>query len=375
MSKNLESSSPTQRLEPTARTTHKRRAARGSHDRLLIDAILDEALVCHLGISLADGPHVLPTAHVRVSDRVYVHGARNNHLLSQAAAGAPATLNVTLIDGIVFSRESAHHSMNYRSVVLFGTASEVTDLEEKRTALHALVEHIAPGRYAEAIPPTPQDLVGTLLLSFPIEEGSAKVRTGAPNDPAALAETGIWGGVLPIALRAGSPQPHVLGASALPLAPSVRARALSLGLDKRTPYERMLADDLLLSTDPARLDLALVHQFLTHDSYWAEGVSEDAVRRSCSESLCFGLYRGKQQLAFARVITDFARIAYLGDVFVVQSERAKGLGKLLVRELLQHPEIAKVDRWILGTRDAHGLYARHGFVPVPEGRYMVRRQR
>jgi nitroimidazol reductase NimA-like FMN-containing flavoprotein (pyridoxamine 5'-phosphate oxidase superfamily)/GNAT superfamily N-acetyltransferase len=372
MTRNQESVSSPAGLTPTPRSTPKRRAARGSHERLLIDAILDEALVCHVAVSLPDGPHVLPTAHVRVGDRVYLHGARANHLL-RAALGAPTTLAVTLIDGIVFSRESFHHSMNYRSVVLFGTASEVADLDEKLTALRALVEHIAPGRYAEALPPKPEEVAATLVLSFPIEEGSAKVRTGMPIDQASQANQGIWAGVLPLALQAGSPQPDSLDAVAPPLAASVRERAVAFGLGKRAPYERSLERDLVLSTDPARLDLTLVHQFLSLDSYWAQGVSEDAVRRSCTESLCFGLYRGRQQLAFARVITDFARIAYLGDVFVIESERASGLGKLLVSELLQHPDIERVERWILGTRDAHSLYARHGFVPVPEARYMVRR--
>lgn len=371
MSKNLENIAPSPVLTPTPRSTLKRRAARGSHERRLIDAILDEALVCQLAISLADGPRVLPTAHVRVEDWVYVHGARKNHLLSQAASGGQAALTVTLLDGLVFSREAYHHSMNYRSVVLFGSPREVTDPTEKLVALRALVERLAVGRFDEALPPTPEQLDATLVLAFPIAEGSAKVRNAPPSDGPELAGRGIWGGVLPLSLSAGSPVADALE-PALPLPSGIAERARSLGLGPRAPYERIVGE-LLLSTDLGRVDRALVHRFLAEDSYWAQGVSAASFEASCRESLCFGLYRGRRQLAFARVITDYARIAYLGDVFVVAEERGNGLGKLLVRELMAHPALAGVERWLLGTRDAHGLYQRYGFVEAPAGRYMVAR--
>jgi nitroimidazol reductase NimA-like FMN-containing flavoprotein (pyridoxamine 5'-phosphate oxidase superfamily)/GNAT superfamily N-acetyltransferase len=373
MTRNQENAPPAVTLTPTERSTPRRRAARGSHERLLIDAILDEALVCHLGVSLEDGPHVLPTAHVRCGDRVYVHGARKNHLLAAAAQGIPATLTVTLIDGLVFSREAFHHSMNYRSVVLFGRASEVHDPGEKLSALRALVERTAPGRFDEVIAPTPEELASTLVLAFPIQEGSAKVRSGPPNDGAATAGRGIWAGVVPLALRAGVPVADALDAVAPPLSSAVRARTQALGLGPRAPYERPIGE-LLVSTDPGRLDHALVHRFLSDESYWASGVSAPDVRASCDQALCFGVYRGREQLAFARVITDFVRIAYLGDVFVVAEARGQGLSKRLVAEILAHPDLAGVERWLLGTRDAHGLYTRFGFVEAPAGRYMVRRR-
>jgi GNAT superfamily N-acetyltransferase len=232
------------------------------------------------------------------------------------------------------------------------------------------VEHTAPGRYAEVISPTPEQIAATLVLAFPIAEGSAKVRSGPPIDPAELAEGGRWGGVLPLALQAGTPRSDGLDSVPPELAASVRTRARGLGLGPRTPYERR-EGELLISTDPRRLDLAQIHQFLCHHSYWAQGVSEEAVRRSCAEALCFGVYRGTQQLAFARVVSDFSRIAYLGDVFVREAERGQGLGKLLVAEILAHPELARVERWLLGTRDAHRLYTRFGFVEAPAGRYMA----
>jgi GNAT superfamily N-acetyltransferase len=158
-----------------------------------------------------------------------------------------------------------------------------------------------------------------------------------------------------------------------PLSSAVRARTQALGLGPRAPYERPIGE-LLVSTDPGRLDHALVHRFLSDESYWASGVSAPDVRASCDQALCFGVYRGREQLAFARVITDFVRIAYLGDVFVVAEARGQGLSKRLVAEILAHPDLAGVERWLLGTRDAHGLYTRFGFVEAPAGRYMVRRR-
>jgi nitroimidazol reductase NimA-like FMN-containing flavoprotein (pyridoxamine 5'-phosphate oxidase superfamily)/GNAT superfamily N-acetyltransferase len=368
-------------LEPTPRTTHKRRAARGSHERALIAAILDEALVCQLAVSLPDGPHVLPTAHVRVGDQLYVHGARKNQLLNAALAG-PVCVTVTLVDGLVLSREAFHHSMNYRSVVLFGRPSEVLDAAEKELALRALVEHIAPGRWDEVIAPSEDELAATLVLRLPIVEGSAKVRSGPPLDSAQLANRGVWAGELPLSLVAGAPRADGLDDVPPPLSPAATARVRA-SRGALQIWERPLdvpgfcpflghEQQLLLSTDPARIDQRLVHDFLRDESYWARGLSEESFRRAARESLCFGVYRGTQQLAFARVVTDFARFAYLADVFVVAAMRGKGLGKALVQQILEEPQLVAIERWLLGTRDAHGLYARFGFEPMPEGRYMLR---
>jgi hypothetical protein len=380
-------------LLPTPRTTLKRRAARGSHERALIDEILDEALVCQVAVSMADGPHVLPTAHVRLGDQLYVHGARQNQLLSATLAG-PACVSVTLLDGLVLSREAFHHSLNYRSLVLFAQGSEVTERAEKEAALRALVEHVAQGRWDEVIPPTPAELDATLVVRFPIREGSAKLRRGPPLDAAHEANQGIWAGEVPLALVAGVPRADELDDVAPPLSAAVSRRARSLSLASswpeaehasalRVPYERALDlpavcealgrdAQLLLSTDRARIDVPLVHTFLSEESYWARGVSEQEFRASCARSLCFGVYAGKQQLAFARAVSDFARFAYLADVYVVHALRGRGLGKALIEEVLRFPDLVGIDRWLLGTRDAHGLYERFGFVPMPEGRYMLR---
>jgi GNAT superfamily N-acetyltransferase len=137
-------------------------------------------------------------------------------------------------------------------------------------------------------------------------------------------------------------------------------------------YERR-RDDLLVSTDPERIDFTLVHRFLTEDSYWARGVEAWRQRLAMSHSICFGLYRNGEQVGFARVVSDYGRVAYLADVFVVPAARGRGLARWLVASVLEHPGVAGVDRWILATADAHGLYERLGFERV-EGRYMVRRR-
>ena len=138
---------------PTARVRVRRLAERGRYDRAMIEAILDEGFVCHVGVVVDSGPVVIPTAYARIADRLYLHGAPANATLGQASSGMPVCVTVTLVDGLVLARSAFHHSINYRSVVIYGTGTEVTDVEEKRTALAAVVEHIVPGRGADARPP------------------------------------------------------------------------------------------------------------------------------------------------------------------------------------------------------------------------------
>ena len=194
-------------LEPTPRTALRRLPARGHFDRATVNAILDEALVCHVGF-VADGqPFVIPTIHARAGDQVFVHGSAASRMLKTLQGGVPVCLTATLLDGLVLARSAFHHSMNYRSVVLLGTATEVDDPAEKRAAFRALVEHVAPGRYAAVRPPTDDEVTGTLVLRLPIDEGSAKVRTGPPIDDEADYGLPVWAGVIPLALRTGAPIP------------------------------------------------------------------------------------------------------------------------------------------------------------------------
>jgi uncharacterized protein len=191
----------------TDRTTVRRLPARGSYDRALIHSILDEALVCHVGF-VADGrPFVIPTIHVRVGDRLYMHGSPGSRMLKAMAEGVEVCVTVTLVDGLVLARSAFHHSMNYRSAVVFGTPRAVEDLEEKARVLHALSDHLVAGRWRDIREPSIGELKATSVLSLPIDEASAKVRTGPPLDDEEDFAVPAWAGVVPLFLKAGEPIP------------------------------------------------------------------------------------------------------------------------------------------------------------------------
>jgi nitroimidazol reductase NimA-like FMN-containing flavoprotein (pyridoxamine 5'-phosphate oxidase superfamily) len=180
----------------------KREPQRGVYDRATIDAILDEALVCHLGFAVDGQPYVIPTLHARVGDLLYVHGSAASRMLRHAASDVRICVTVTLLDGLVLARSVFNHSIDYRSVVVLGTPTLVEDVEEKREALHAFTEHIAPGRWEEARQPTDQELKATWILSVPLDEASAKVRTGPPEDEPEDMDLPVWAGVVPVHLAA-----------------------------------------------------------------------------------------------------------------------------------------------------------------------------
>jgi nitroimidazol reductase NimA-like FMN-containing flavoprotein (pyridoxamine 5'-phosphate oxidase superfamily) len=185
----------------------RRRRERGQHDRATIDAILDEALIAHLGFVDGDGqPFVVPTLHARDGDVVYLHGSSASRTLRALRHGAPICLTVSLIDGLVLARAAMHHSANYRSAMLLGTARAIQSPREKLGALETIVEHIVPGRWAEARPPTANELKATAVLALPIEEASAKVRTGPPLDDEDDYDLDVWAGVIPLSLQPGPPQ-------------------------------------------------------------------------------------------------------------------------------------------------------------------------
>ena len=208
-------------LEPTPRTTLRRLPARGHFDRATVNAILDEALVCHVGFVSDGQPFVIPTIHARAGDQVFVHGSAASRMLKTLQGGVPVCLTATLVDGLVLARSAFHHSMNYRSVVVLGDATPVTDDREKWDALHAIVEHVAPGRWSEVREPSAKELAGTLVLRLPIEEASAKVRTGPPLDDEEDYALECWAGVLPLRLTPGTPVPDPRMPAGRVLPPSV----------------------------------------------------------------------------------------------------------------------------------------------------------
>jgi nitroimidazol reductase NimA-like FMN-containing flavoprotein (pyridoxamine 5'-phosphate oxidase superfamily) len=180
---------------------------RGAHDRETIDAILDEAKVCHLGFVHDGRPAVIPTLHARVGDEVLIHGSAASRALRALAGGVEVCLTVTLIDGLVLARSAFHHSINYRSVVLYGTARPLTEPDHLERALEAFTEKLVPGRWADVRWPTGQELKGTAALALPITEGSAKIRTGPPIDEDEDYELDTWAGVLPMRIETLAPVP------------------------------------------------------------------------------------------------------------------------------------------------------------------------
>ncbi|HEX6086479.1 MAG TPA: pyridoxamine 5'-phosphate oxidase family protein [Thermoanaerobaculia bacterium] len=191
-------------LEMTDRTKVRRLAKRGSYDRETIHAILDEALVCHVGFVVDGAPVVIPTIHWREGDTLYVHGSAASRMLRSLKGGVDACVTVTLVDGLVLARSAFHHSMNYRSVVVFGKAREVTD-GEKISALEGLVEHVMKGRSRDVRQPNEIELKQTLVLALPLEEASAKIRTGGPVDDEEDYALPVWAGVVPLKLTRGEP--------------------------------------------------------------------------------------------------------------------------------------------------------------------------
>ena len=185
----------------------RREPQRGRYDRETIDAILDEALVCHLGFVHDGHPHVIPTLFARIGDEVFVHGSAASRMLRTLAGGVDACLTVTLVDGLVLARSVFNHSVNYRSVVLYGQAHLISEPAEKEQALEAFTERMLPGRWADVRWPTRKELKATTVLKLPIDEGSAKVRTGPPIDDEEDYALDVWAGVVPLSLVRGEPVP------------------------------------------------------------------------------------------------------------------------------------------------------------------------
>ncbi|WP_414755224.1 pyridoxamine 5'-phosphate oxidase family protein [Anabaena sp. CCY 9910] len=195
----------TQQKAPSQRTTVKRVPKRANYESETIYQILDEGLVCHVGF-VADGqPVVIPTAYGRIDDTLYIHGSPASRMLKTLQQSLDICVTVTLIDGLVLARSAFHHSMNYRSVVVFGKATLVEDAEQKLAALKAFTEHVILGRWEEVRSPNRQELAGTIVLSLPLTEASAKIRTGEPIDDEADYQIPVWAGQIPLKLTAATP--------------------------------------------------------------------------------------------------------------------------------------------------------------------------
>ncbi len=194
-------------LQKTNRSKVKRHSHLAHHERAIINQILDEALVVNVGFVVDNQPYVIPMGYGRDGNRLYIHGSTASRMLKNLEKGIDICVTATLLDGIVIARSLFHHAMNYRSVVLFGRAIKVEDKDKQLHALKVLSEHIIPGQWEQARQPTPQEVKVTTVLSFPIEEGSAKIRSGEPNDDTKDYALPIWAGQIPLKLTPGVPIP------------------------------------------------------------------------------------------------------------------------------------------------------------------------
>ncbi|HZM98028.1 MAG TPA: pyridoxamine 5'-phosphate oxidase family protein [Pyrinomonadaceae bacterium] len=192
-------------LLQTERTKLKRLPKRGHFDRETVYGILDEGFICHVGFAPQGQPFVIPTGYARVDDKLYIHGSQASRMLRTLSGGIDACVTVTIVDGLVLARSAFHHSMNYRSVVIFGRAKIVEDREEKMAALVALSEHIVRGRWADVREPNEEEFIKTTVLELLLVEASAKIRTGPPLDDEEDYALPIWAGVIPLSLQAGEP--------------------------------------------------------------------------------------------------------------------------------------------------------------------------
>jgi uncharacterized protein len=208
-------------FSPTERTRVVREPHRGSFDRDTIYKILDEGFVCHVGFTVDSQPYVIPTMFARVGDAIYFHGSAASRMLRGVSSGLPVCVTVTLVDGLVLARSVFNHSMNYRSVVALGKASLVETPEEKIVALRAFTEKILPGRWDDARQPNEKELKATSILRLPLNEVSAKMRTGSVEDDAGDYELSVWAGLLPLRLAAGEPVRDARCKKNLPIPASV----------------------------------------------------------------------------------------------------------------------------------------------------------
>jgi nitroimidazol reductase NimA-like FMN-containing flavoprotein (pyridoxamine 5'-phosphate oxidase superfamily) len=190
----------------SSRTEIRRLPERGAYDDESIYAILDEALICHLGFTTDRGAVVIPTIHARVGNTLYLHGSHASRMM-RSIVGEEICVTATIVDGIVAARSTFHHSMNYRSVVVFGVPRSVDDPQERSLAFEAVTEHVIPGRWDEARRPNDKEDKGTKLLALTIDQASAKVRSGPPGDDDEDMDLDIWAGVIPLAITAGPPIP------------------------------------------------------------------------------------------------------------------------------------------------------------------------
>ncbi|MCU0676827.1 MAG: GNAT family N-acetyltransferase [Myxococcota bacterium] len=362
-------------LSSTPRTALRRHPERANLDRAALHALLDDCLVVHVAVPSPEGeaPTLLPMAFGRIGDRLYLHGAIANALL-RGGTSREVCVCATKVDGLVLAKSAFHHSMNFRAAVIFGSLVRIEGDEAAR-ALDAIVDHALPGRSAECRAPTEAERRATLVVALDLAEASVKVREGGPRDAEADLALPHWAGVLPLDERMGAPSseladevPASVIAAALRRAPRLEGAVIPEGVGE-------VGGSFELSGDPRRLDVPRVLGWL-RATYWAEDLDLARLLRSIQGAYVVGAYDANgSQVGFARAVTDGETFGWLADVYVDEAARGRGLSRALTRFLVEHPRFSRLRRWMLGTRDAHAVYAPLGFEPPPEGRFLVRPRR
>lgn len=321
-----------------------RRSDRAVTDDAWIVDYLQRAPLGFFATSVEEQPFINSNLFVydAKAHAIFFHTARKGRTRSNVADGADVCFTVAEMGRLLPADTALEFSVEYRSVVVFGRAMVVRDQGAATAALQALLDkyspHLTPGE--DYRPPVEEELKRTSVFRLDIESWSGKMK-----------KVGAFAGAF------------TYPRSETPAFETTEADAAATGYHlQRGGYE--------LSTDRERLDIDVVHRFLSSESYWAKGRSRDTVSRSLQNSLCFGVYKGSVQVGFARVLTDYAVHAYIADVFILPDHRGRGLGKWLVNAILAHPSLQEVSRWSLDTMDAQELYEKFGFTPAAPGRHM-----
>ena len=375
-------------FEPSARTQLKRLPKRGSYERSLVYRILDEGLVCHIGF-VADGePVVIPTAYARVGDNLYIHGSPASRMLGALTEGVRICLTVTLLDGLVLARSAFHHSMNYRSVVVFGNAFAVEAPEQKREALRAFMDHVIPGRWAEVRHPNEGELRKTLVLSLPLSEASAKVRLGPPIDDEPDYQLPVWAGEIPLRLTATAP------ISDRRLAPNREAPAYAVcysrnhfGGGKRLASDACAqpsahGDTTSISVGRANVAdadavaavlseaFAEYEPLYTAEGYAATTLPGDRIRARWDEGPVWIASRRDKVIGTVSAVLHGEEL-YVRSMAVVPSARGQRVGELLLRQAEEFAILQNCTRLTLTTTPflsrAIRLYEGAGFVRSGRG--------
>lgn len=345
----------------TARTSLKRLPKRGVFERESVYAILDEAFICHVSFVTDNGPVVIPTGYGRSGDNLFIHGSAASRMLRTLATKVEVCVTVTILDGLVLARSAFHHSMNYRSVVIFGAASLVKD-NEKLQALRVISDNIIPERWEDVREPNEQELRKTLVLRLPLKEASAKVRTGPPLDDEQDYELPIWAGEIPLRLVALNPVPDPRLPSTIDVPDYIRTYAKARNGDVR--IRRAEPDDAQVIESVLEKSFVEYRDLYTAEGYAATAITADAVKVRMSQGPMWVAAENEQIVGTVAAISK-GQALHVRGMGIVPAARGKRIGQLLLDEVESFARTYHHAQMTLHTTPflcrAIALYHRFGF--------------